>query len=96
MSKIKWRSEHTNVEKLGDELWLAAKNQSNTEIAGFLRNDFRISLGIKFCRGRALSGLGASPGYQIHSNSEYYRIYPGVRQWEKSFIVERGRAQTVS
>ena len=34
MSKISWRSEHTSVEKGGDEVWIAEKFQSNSEIAG--------------------------------------------------------------
>ena len=33
MSKIPWRSEHTSVEKGGDEVWIAEKFQSNSEIA---------------------------------------------------------------
>ena len=36
-----WRTEPTNVEKLGDDLWLGVKGQSNPEIAGSLRKLFR-------------------------------------------------------
>jgi hypothetical protein len=39
-----WRPEPTNVEKLGDELWMGVKGQSNSEIAGSPRNSFRASL----------------------------------------------------
>ena len=39
-----WRSEHTSVEKGGDELWVGEKFQSNPEIAGSPRNSFRASL----------------------------------------------------
>ena len=39
------RSEPTNVEKLGDELCLGVKGQSNLAIAGSPRNAFRGSLG---------------------------------------------------
>jgi len=39
-----WRPEPTNVEKLGDELWIGVKGQSNLEIAGSPRNVFRYSL----------------------------------------------------
>ena len=35
---------HTYVEKCGDELWIAEKFQSNSEIAGSPRNSFRASL----------------------------------------------------
>ena len=34
----------TYVEKCGDELWIAEKFQSNSEIAGSPRNSFRASL----------------------------------------------------
>ena len=44
MSKIKWRSELISVKKLPDELWIAEKFQSNSEIAGSPRNSFRASL----------------------------------------------------
>ena len=44
---------------VGDEVWLAEKFQSNSEIAGSLRNSFRASLDIKITGGKALNGLGA-------------------------------------
>ena len=59
MSKIKWRSEQISVKKLPDELWLAEKFQSNSEIAGSPRNSFRTSLEKVICGGRALKELGA-------------------------------------
>ena len=63
MSKIKWRSELISVKKLRDELWLAEKFQSNSEIAGSPRNSFRTSLERIIDGGRALNELGAKPGY---------------------------------
>ena len=59
MSKIKWRSELISVKKLPDELWIAEKFQSNSEIAGSPRNSFRASLEEIACGGRALKELGA-------------------------------------
>ncbi len=44
MSKIMWRSEPTAVEKVADDLWLAEKFQSNSDIAGSPRNSFRASV----------------------------------------------------
>ena len=44
MSNRTWRPEPTNVEKLGDELWIGVKGQSSSEIAGSPRNSFRASL----------------------------------------------------
>ena len=39
---------HTAVEKVGDELWIAEKFQSNLEIAGSPRNSFRASLNLVY------------------------------------------------
>ena len=44
---------------VGDDLWLAEKFQSNSEIAGSLRNSFRASLVEEITGGKALNGLGA-------------------------------------
>ena len=59
MSKIKWRTEPISVKKLRDDLWIAEKFQSNSEIAGSPRNSFRASLEVKMYGGRALNELGA-------------------------------------
>ena len=59
MSKIKWRAELIVVEKARDELWIAEKFQSNSEIAGSPRNSFRASLDVKIYGGRALKVLVA-------------------------------------
>ena len=59
MSKIKWRAELIVVEKARDELWIAEKFQSNSDIAGSPRNSFRASLEVKMYGGRALNELGA-------------------------------------
>ena len=47
MGETNWRTEPTPVEKLADELWLAEKFQSNTEIAGSPRNSFRASVEVR-------------------------------------------------
>ena len=47
-----------NVEKFSDDLWIAEKFQSNSEIAGSPRNSFRASVGYMSYGGRALNGLG--------------------------------------
>ena len=59
MSKIKWRSELIVVKKAPDELWIAEKFQSNSDIAGSPRNSFRASLEKVMYGGRALNELGA-------------------------------------
>ena len=41
------------VEKCWDAVWVAVKFQTNLEIAGSLRNSFRVSLGVKNRGGRA-------------------------------------------
>ena len=42
----------------GDDLWIAEKFQSNSEIAGSPRNSFRASVDQEITGGRALNGLG--------------------------------------
>ncbi len=44
MGKTAWRTEPTTVEKVGDDLWLGVKGQSNSVIAGSPRNAFRCSV----------------------------------------------------
>ena len=62
MSKIKWRTEPISVKKLRDDLWIAEKFQSNSEIAGSPRNSFRASLVEESGGGRALNdGGGIEP-----------------------------------
>ena len=53
--KRKWRTEPTSVEKGGDEVWIAEKFQSNSEIAGSPRNSFRASLELESNGGKALN-----------------------------------------
>ena len=43
---------------VADEMWIAEKFQSNSDIAGSLRNSFRASLDVKITGGKALNGLG--------------------------------------
>ena len=56
-----------SVEKLSDELWIGAKDQSNSVIAGSLRKTYG---------GRALIVRGSLPGYQRLSNFEYRQVLP--------------------
>ena len=72
MSKIKWRSELIDVIKSRDDVWLAEKFQSNSEIAGSPRNSFRTSLERIIYGGRALKELGVKPDYRTLSNYEYH------------------------
>ena len=60
---------------VGDDLWLAEKFQSNSEIAGSLRNSFRASLGVKDRGGRALFGLGARLGLLNSDKLRMPQIY---------------------
>ena len=48
MGKTKWRTEPTYPETCADDLWLAVKFQSNSDIAGSPRNRFRPSLEISY------------------------------------------------
>ena len=55
MGKTKWRTEPTYPETCADDLWLAVKFQSNSDIAGSPRNRLRPSLEVEICEGRALN-----------------------------------------
>ena len=66
-----------SVEKGWDDVWIAEKFQSNSDIAGSPRNSFRASLGLMIRGGRALNVLGAFTGYQKLSNCEYRAIVLG-------------------
>ena len=57
--------------KRGDDLGLGVKGQSNSVIAGSLRNAFRCSVGLLHRGGRATGCLRALVGYQQQPNSEY-------------------------
>ena len=80
----------------GDDLWLAEKFQSNSEIAGSLRNSFRASLNKNITAGKALNELGG----ESLLNSIKLRMadneWLGVTLREISFVVERETAQTYS
>ena len=68
---MRWRAEPLSVEMLSDELCVGAKDQSNSVIAGSLRNILRDSLAPLTYGGRALIDRGSLPGYQRLSNFEY-------------------------
>jgi hypothetical protein len=72
--KFRGGPNQTSVEKGGDELWIAEKFQSNSEIAGSPRNSFRASLVLRLPGGRALNGLGGHKAYRTLSNFEYQII----------------------
>ena len=70
MGKTAWRTEPTNVEKLGDDLWLGVKGQSNSVIAGSPRNAFRCSVACFLPEVELLDGLGGLQAYRSQLNSE--------------------------
>ena len=47
-----------SVTKGSDELWIGVKCQTNSEIAGSRRNNFRVSVRPMSLGGRALDGVG--------------------------------------
>ena len=92
MSKIKWRAELVGVKKPWDDLWIAEKFQSNSEIAGSPRNSFRTSLERIMHGGRALNELGAKPGYQTLSNSEYHMCKDRSQTVGDKFHGQKGKS----
>ncbi len=84
------------VENFWDELWIGVKGQSNSVIAGSLRNAFRCSVrelttgGIATDFARGSTGLPNNIKLRIPVSS-----IRAVRQWMLRSIVERGRALTI-
>jgi hypothetical protein len=60
LGNTKWKAEPTDVEKSADELWLAEKFQSNSELAGSLRNALRRSGDDELSRGKATVSVRAA------------------------------------
>ena len=81
---------------VADELWVAEKFQSNSEIAGSLRNSFRASLDIKITGGKALNGLGAERLLNPIKLRMPYKCLPAVRLRVIKSVVKRETAQTHS
>ena len=81
-----------SVEKGWDDVWIAVKFQSNSDIAGSPRNSFRASLKIKIRGGRALNILGAFTGYRRLSNSEYHSIVLGSQTTRDKFRGQKGNS----
>ena len=46
------------IAKCSDELWIGVKCQTNSEIAGSPRNNFRVSVASMNCGGKALNEVG--------------------------------------
>ena len=80
------------VEKCWDDLWIAEKFQSNSEIAGSPRNSFRASLEVNRYGGRALNVLGALTGYQRLSNSECRILLLGSQTMGDKFHSQKGNS----
>ena len=81
-----------SVEKGWDDVWIAVKFQSNSDIAGSPRNSFRASLEIKTHGGRALNVLGAFTGYRRLSNSECRAIMFGSQTMRDKFHSRKGNS----
>ena len=84
------------VTKCSDELWLGVKCQTNLEIAGSRRNNFRVSVIPLTDGGRALNEVGGYTPTELNQtpNAGILSMVVGLR--EMSFVVERERTQTVS
>ena len=54
---------------VADDLWIAEKFQSNSEIAGSPRNSFRASVMREISGGRALNKLGADEVTELYQTA---------------------------
>ena len=84
------------VENYSDDLLIGVKGQSNSVIARTPRNVFRNSVGNCMLEVELPIGLGGVKSYQILTNSEWLKIYPGVRAGVLRSQSERERTQTNS
>ncbi len=84
------------VEKVWDDLWIGVKGQSNSVIAGSLRNAFRCS--VKYdSRGYSTDLARGPTSLPNHIKLRIPRSRSlAVRLWMLRSMVERERAQTVS
>ena len=80
----------------GDDLWIAEKFQSNSEIAGSPRNSFRASVGNEFNGGKALNELGGASLLNSIKLRMPYKCLPAVRLRAIKSVVKRETAQTHS
>ena len=97
MGKTKWRTEPTYPETCADDLWLAVKFQSNSDIAGSPRNRFRPSLGYKRPGGRALNMEWPRLEVLTVINLRMPgNVDPGVSVWVLTSIRERKIIQIIS
>ena len=64
----------TSVEKGGDDLWIAEKFQSSSDIAGSPRNSFRASLEQESDGGRALNRLGGHKLTEAYQTSNTIKM----------------------
>lgn len=91
-----WRTEHTRVENLGDELWVGVKGQSNSVIAGSPRNAFRCSVAWSLVEVELLDGRWALWVTDVSQTPNAIRCSVAVRLRGISFVVERETAQIIS
>ena len=85
-----------SVEKGSDELWIAEKFQTNSEIAGSPRNSFRASLINESIGGKALNRRGVERLPTLIKLRIPNKLSVGVRLCEISLIVKRETAQIYS
>ena len=81
---------------VADEVWVAEKFQSNSEIAGSPRNSFRASVGNEFPGGKALNELGGASLLNSIKLRMPHKCFPAVRLRVIKSVVKRVTAQTHS
>ena len=81
---------------VADDLWIAEKFQSNSEIAGSPRNSFRASLEEAITGGKALISQGVEKITDTSQTKNAGELNSGGSLCEISFTVERETAQTYS
>jgi hypothetical protein len=96
VGKTAWRTEPTTVEKVGDDLWLGVKGQSNSVIAGSPRNAFGCSVVWFLPEVEHWMVEGPYQVTDISQTPNAGKCSAAVRRRGISFVVERETAQTAS
>ena len=77
---------------VADDLWIAEKFQSNSEIAGSPRNSFRASVGNEFHGGKALNELGGDKLTELYQTKNAVEMLAGSQTASNKIRGQKGNS----
>ena len=77
---------------VADDLWIAEKFQSNSEIAGSPRNSFRASVGNEFHGGKALNELGGDKLTELYQTKNAVEMLAGSQTASDKIRGQKGNS----